>query len=95
MIRERVRAGMEYAREHGTKSGRPIGRPRRIFRRDQVAELRAAGLSWRAIAARLGVSYGTVRQAWRMPNGAPEVSRNPVAGILSDAAGGQGLPGRG
>ena len=28
MIAERVKAGMGYAAEHGTKSGKPIGRPR-------------------------------------------------------------------
>jgi hypothetical protein len=50
--------------EHGTRSGRPIGRPKRIFRRDQVPELRAAGLSWREIALRLGASYTTVREVW-------------------------------
>jgi DNA invertase Pin-like site-specific DNA recombinase len=33
MIRERIMAGIEYARVRGTKSGRPIGRPRAIFRR--------------------------------------------------------------
>ena len=27
VIRERVQAGIDYARQNGTKSGRPIGRP--------------------------------------------------------------------
>lgn len=31
VIRERVVAGMEYARRHGTKSGNAIGRPKPIF----------------------------------------------------------------
>jgi DNA invertase Pin-like site-specific DNA recombinase len=30
-IRERVIAGMDYAKEHGTKSGLPVGRPRLSF----------------------------------------------------------------
>src|ERR1035438_10057239 len=47
VIRDRVLAGLEYARRHGTKSGRAIGRPRRIFHRDQVRELRSHGYSWR------------------------------------------------
>ena len=44
VIRDRVRAGLEYARQHGTKSGRAIGRPRAVFRQDQVesCERRAA-----------------------------------------------------
>lgn len=93
VIRERVIAGMEYAHDHGTKSGRPIGRPKRIFRRDQVAELRQAGLSWRAIANSLGVGYGTARQAWRSLGGAPAVSENPIAGSLRHVRGDKGLSG--
>jgi DNA invertase Pin-like site-specific DNA recombinase len=36
---ERVQAGLARARVTGTRSGRPVGRPRAIFRRDRVAEL--------------------------------------------------------
>ncbi len=60
LTRERIQAGVRRARERGTRSGRPIGRPRRVFHRDQVPQLRAQGLSLRAIARRLGVSPGTV-----------------------------------
>ena len=63
MIQERVVAGMEYARLRGTKSGKPIGRPRAIFRRDEAQELRAQGVSWRQIARKLGVGATTVRRA--------------------------------
>jgi DNA invertase Pin-like site-specific DNA recombinase len=45
VIRERVVAGMEYARRHGTKSGNAIGRPKRIFDRGEVVRLRESGLS--------------------------------------------------
>jgi Resolvase, N terminal domain len=45
-IRERVRVGLERARKHGTRTSRPIGRPRSVFPRDQVVGLRAEGLSW-------------------------------------------------
>jgi DNA invertase Pin-like site-specific DNA recombinase len=48
IIRDRVVAGLEYAKKHGTKSGRSIGRPKAVFRRDQVKVLRAQGRSWRA-----------------------------------------------
>ena len=61
IIGERTAAGLEYARQHGTKSGKPIGRPKVVFRRDQVLQLRAEGLSGREIARRLGVAEGTVR----------------------------------
>jgi DNA invertase Pin-like site-specific DNA recombinase len=60
-ITERVNAGIARARLHGTKSGSPIGRPRAVFDRRQVIELRAAGRSWRQIAAALGISTGTAR----------------------------------
>ncbi len=67
VIRERVIAGLEYARQHGTKSGKPIGRPRAVFRRDQIEELKEQGLGWRQIGRRLGVSATTIRRAYRTP----------------------------
>jgi len=36
VIRERVLAGLEYARQRGIRSGRPVGRPPAVFRRDQA-----------------------------------------------------------
>jgi DNA invertase Pin-like site-specific DNA recombinase len=62
-IGERVRAGLERARRNGTRTGRPIGRPRVTFRRDQVTQLRAEGSSWRIIAKQLGTSVASVRRA--------------------------------
>jgi DNA invertase Pin-like site-specific DNA recombinase len=62
-ISERTRAGLDRAREKGTRSGRPIGRPRAVFRRDQVRQLRKEGLSWRQIALRLHSSPTAVRRA--------------------------------
>jgi DNA invertase Pin-like site-specific DNA recombinase len=60
VIRERVQAGLDYARKNGTKSGNAIGRPRRIFDRSKVVQLRQAGLSIPKIAAEMGLSVGTV-----------------------------------
>src|SRR6516225_647683 len=59
-IRERVMLGLDYARRNGTKSGLAIGRPRRIFNRDEVRELHARGVSTRTICQQLGLSKGTV-----------------------------------
>ncbi len=42
-----------------------VGRPRVIFDRKEVVNLRNEGLSWSQIAARLGVSIGTARRACR------------------------------
>lgn len=59
MIRERVISGIRTARING----KSIGRPRKVFRRDQALELRAKGLSWRKIAAELQVPMSTVIDA--------------------------------
>ncbi len=61
LIRERVAAGIKTARSQGKQ----IGRPKRVFRRDEAVRLRAAGLSWRKIAAELGVPTSTVIEACR------------------------------
>jgi len=61
LVAERVRAGLRNARA----KGRRLGRPRVAVDRAKVAALRRGGASWRAIAARLGVSRGTVRWASR------------------------------
>ena len=60
VIRERVMAGLEYARQHGTKSGKAVGRPKRIFDRAEVARLRESGLSIEKIARQMGIGVGTV-----------------------------------
>ncbi len=65
VIRERVVAGIEYARQHGTKSGNAIGRPKRIFDRDEVARLREAGLSIENIARQMKLGVGTVVRTLR------------------------------
>lgn len=65
-ISERVRAGLIRAKAQGTKSGKPIGRPKLVIARDQVVELRASGLSWGEIARRTGVSVASVRRAYDM-----------------------------
>jgi hypothetical protein len=70
--------GLEYARTHGTKSGKPLGRLKIVFRRDEVAVLSARGLSIRPIARELGVGMGTVRRVLQSGNGATAVSQNPV-----------------
>jgi len=61
MIRERTLAGLRLAKANG----KHVGRPRRVFRRDDVVELREAGHSWRSIAAKLGIPVMTALDAYR------------------------------
>lgn len=63
IIRERVKAGVEQAKRNGTRSGKAIGRPQRVFRRDEVIRLRGEGVSWREISRRLEIGEGTARRA--------------------------------
>ena len=60
MIRERTVSGVRAARARG----KVLGRPRRVFRRDEVISLRAAGSSWQTIAKRLDVPVSTARAAY-------------------------------
>jgi putative DNA-invertase from lambdoid prophage Rac len=60
LIRERVSAGMKAAKTNGTKTGNAIGRPRRVFSRDEVVRLRETGFSIEKIAGRMGIGVGTV-----------------------------------
>lgn len=59
IIVERVRAGVKEAQ----RAGKHCGRPKRIFRRDQVRDLRATGMSLRKIAAKLELPLTTVADA--------------------------------
>ena len=59
LIVEWVRTGLRNARAKGNY----IGRPKLFVDRSQIARLRAEGLSWLAIAQRMGVGEGTVRRA--------------------------------
>jgi DNA invertase Pin-like site-specific DNA recombinase len=61
MIRERVRAGVARAKRRGTKSGRPIGRPRLDQKREKaVRKELATGAGILKVARKLGVGTGTV-----------------------------------
>ena len=63
MIVERVKAGLQRAKAQGTKSGKPIGRPRVTKQVERkVLDARAAGHGYVKIARQLGVGVGTVRR---------------------------------
>jgi DNA invertase Pin-like site-specific DNA recombinase len=63
LIVERVRAGLRNARA----KGRCLGRPKKTVNAAEIATLRTAGVSWRKIARRMGVSARTARRAGQNP----------------------------
>jgi DNA invertase Pin-like site-specific DNA recombinase len=62
--RERAAAGLARARRHGTKSGKPVGRPRVTVPLGKVQDLKKQGLGWRRIGHQLGISPTTARRAY-------------------------------
>ena len=66
MIRERINAGLARAKKYGTKSGRPIGRPKVWGKTvNAIHAARAQGKGIKKIASDLGVAAGTVRRVVR------------------------------
>jgi len=62
IIRERVMCGIRAAQA----DGKVVGRPKRVFRRDEVVRLRdQEGLSWRAIGKKLGIPAMTALDSYR------------------------------
>jgi hypothetical protein len=59
LLRERVRAGLANAR----RKGKQLGKPRIEIDLGKARDLRAEGHSCQAIAAKLGVSVGTIHGA--------------------------------
>jgi DNA invertase Pin-like site-specific DNA recombinase len=59
IIKERVVAGLNNARQKGKRLGRPPVSPALL---DQARRLKAEGLSFRQIGKRLGVDEGTIRK---------------------------------
>jgi putative DNA-invertase from lambdoid prophage Rac len=61
MIRERTLSGIKAAQA----AGKVVGRPKRVFRRDEVVRLRdQESLSWRAIGKRLGIPAMTAHDGY-------------------------------
>lgn len=59
-IRERLEAGKEYAKEHGTKSGKPMHRPQIDIDWSEVEKWRKKGLSLTAIAKIMNLNRATL-----------------------------------
>ena len=67
LIRERVVSGVRAAKANGKR----LGRPKKVFRRDEAVRLRKEGRSWRSIATELGVPVTTLVEACRTEIPAP------------------------
>jgi DNA invertase Pin-like site-specific DNA recombinase len=67
LISERTVNGLAYVREHGTRSGKGIGRPRRVLRRDEVVRLKREGFSVREIGKKLGAGHMTIYRLLQTP----------------------------
>ena len=65
MEHARIQERLAAARARMKKEGRSWGRPKRVFDRNAVSELRQQGLSIRQIASKLDVSTGTVQNVLR------------------------------
>jgi DNA invertase Pin-like site-specific DNA recombinase len=80
LISERTTAAMEYARVHSTRSGRTIGRQRRVFDRAKALKLLGTGIGYRDAVRILGVSVGTLHTAlrqYRSKKGTPRRAEKP------------------
>jgi putative DNA-invertase from lambdoid prophage Rac len=73
LIRERVASGIANAK----RSGKQLGRPKRIFDRSKALELRRQGASFPRIARELGIGVGTAVRAVQSQNGHGGLSKIP------------------
>jgi len=84
-ISERVRTGLSRAKQQGTRSGNPVGRPKAIFDRQKVVALRNQGRSLREIARACNAGVTTVRRAYGVfgsiasDSGVPKIARIVLA----------------
>src|SRR5690242_19054607 len=77
LIRDRVRSGLAAAKARGKQ----LGRPRVTVDELKIAELRAEGHGWKAIAEELGVAVGTILRAAGQSE--PRVQKTSLKPLLS------------
>ena len=88
LIRERVLGGLQRARALGKR----IGRPPKSVDRAQVLALRDAGLSYRGIARRLGISAALAHRLARDGSSADRLRRSQTSRAGSEPAMGATAP---
>lgn len=78
LIKERVEAGVDRAREKGTRLGRP---PDHVLDLNTISELLRAGTSLRGIARAMGAPLTSVRRAsLQIGTGVVRISPDPSTG---------------
>jgi putative DNA-invertase from lambdoid prophage Rac len=63
LIKERIAAGLDHARNFGTKSGKAIGRPKKIVRRDEILRMKNAGVPVREICRKFNIGMAALYKA--------------------------------
>jgi DNA invertase Pin-like site-specific DNA recombinase len=67
-LSQRTKAGMDRVRLHGSKSGKPIGRPASDPNKEVIMNLRSEGKSWKFIADTFKMDISTLfryRRDWK------------------------------
>ena len=87
LIRERTQVAMDAIRSgrRATRSGRPVGRPRRVTPEiaTKVSELRGSGLAWKDVARRVGLPSETCRKAsWLLKRAEKTVDNPPPSQMV-------------
>ncbi|MGO8968997.1 MAG: recombinase family protein [Myxococcaceae bacterium] len=78
LIRERVKSGLARVQATGkTRSGKPVGRPRRGVDLEAARRLREAGQTWREVARALKVPRRTLERACA-PGSKPSSNLRPT-----------------
>ena len=87
LIGDRTRAALAAIRSGArkTRTGNPIGRPRRVTLElaKRAAHLRGAGLKWKEVAQRVGLPAETCRKAvWQVQHAAGGVENSAPSGTV-------------
>jgi DNA invertase Pin-like site-specific DNA recombinase len=77
MARKRRSAAIKQGQNRVRAKGKRVGRPKRIFDREEVVRLRdAERQSWSQIAQALGIGAGTARRAYQQTAPSPGPAKN-------------------
>ena len=73
-------AGLKRIKETGSRSGRPVGRPKVVLDRERIRHLRdVERLTWPEIARRVHSTSGSVRRAYAQANEPSHPCQNAMA----------------